>query len=64
MKTGLEPDRTFRKKCRFCDWYEPYAGVCCNGESEFRADFVDDDRSCAGWKLWKGALDDGSSTGR
>ena len=29
-----------------------FTGVCCNGDSENRADFVDADDSCDGWKAW------------
>ena len=27
-----------------CKWYEPFCGVCCNGDSEHRADFRLGDR--------------------
>ena len=36
--------------CNVCRWYEPFNGVCCNGESENRADFMEADGSCADWE--------------
>lgn len=41
----LEPE-----SCRSCDWYESYQGVCLNGESEYRADFIDPEDSCPQWE--------------
>ena len=37
------------KTCRTCDWYEPFNGVCCNGDSEHRADFTGADGTCSYW---------------
>lgn len=31
-----------------CPYWEPFQGVCCNGDSEYCGDFVDD--GCAEWK--------------
>lgn len=33
-----------------CKWYEPFCGVCCNGNSEYRADFRLDDETCEEWE--------------
>ena len=27
--------------CSTCRWYEDFQGVCCNGDSEHRADFTE-----------------------
>lgn len=37
-------------KCENCKYYEDFAGVCCNADSDFRADFVDEEFSCNKWK--------------
>lgn len=36
--------------CGTCKWYEGFAGVCCNGESEHRADFREPQDSCEKWE--------------
>lgn len=36
--------------CATCRHYEPYLGVCCNGDSPNRADILDSDAGCAFWK--------------
>lgn len=33
-----------------CKWYEPFCGVCCNGDSEHRADFTDAENGCGEWE--------------
>ena len=38
------------KLCLNCKWYAEYEGVCTNGESEYCADFTDDDSWCMGWE--------------
>jgi len=38
------------KFCVFCDWYELFDGVCCNGESSNRAEFMDEFDSCDKWE--------------
>lgn len=38
------------KFCVFCGWYELFNGVCCNGESPNRAEFMDEFDSCDKWK--------------
>ena len=34
--------------CDTCRWWEPYCGVCCNGDSPHCADFWDD--GCEEWE--------------
>ena len=36
--------------CRTCRWYAEAEGVCCNGGSANRADFVEDDYACERWE--------------
>lgn len=36
--------------CATCRWYADFEGVCCNGDSEHRADFVDGDYYCDEWE--------------
>jgi hypothetical protein len=38
------------KTCKTCKWYEPFCGVCCNGDSEHRADFMDAESGCGEWE--------------
>lgn len=33
-----------------CKWYEHFNGVCCNGDSEYCADYVDNDHVCTEWE--------------
>lgn len=37
-------------ECYSCKWYAQFEGVCCNGNSEHRADFMDTDDSCDKWE--------------
>lgn len=37
------------KCCHTCKWYEEFFGVCCNGNSKYRADFRDENASCEEW---------------
>jgi hypothetical protein len=48
LKGGVNMDKT--ECCNVCRWYEPFNGVCCNGESENRADFMEADGSCEDWE--------------
>lgn len=41
-----EPEHT----CATCHWYAEFEGVCCNGESPNRGDFMDNDEHCGFWK--------------
>ncbi len=44
---GKEMSRT----CGICDHYEPFSGVCCNGGSEYCAEYMDEDEdSCPNWE--------------
>lgn len=41
--------------CRFntsgtCKWYDAYLGICCNGDSDWVADFRAPHRSCEEWE--------------
>lgn len=36
--------------CPTCRWYAPFEGVCCNGDSEYRADFSDPEKGCGKWE--------------
>lgn len=33
--------------CKHCKWHENFTGVCYNGDSKYRADFTNDEFSCA-----------------
>lgn len=39
--------------CKSCKWYAEFEGVCCNGDSEHCADFIDADKSCGEWEIAK-----------
>lgn len=41
---------TMTKCCATCAWYEDFQGVCCNGDSPHRADFMSADQGCEFWK--------------
>ena len=41
-----EPERS----CSTCRWYEDFQGVCCNGNSEHRADFTEPEDGCECWE--------------
>lgn len=51
------------KVCDTCKWYELYAGVCCNGDSEFRADFVDGEFTCQCWQIKSQPAGNGNGVG-
>ena len=36
------------RRCVNCKWY--YEEVCCNGDSEHRADFMDVESRCKEWE--------------
>lgn len=36
--------------CKTCRWYATFEGVCCNGDSEHRADFMDAVSRCEEWE--------------
>ncbi len=39
-----------KKYCSTCKWYSRFEGVCCNGNSEYRADFRLMDDTCEQWE--------------
>lgn len=39
--------------CDTCKWYYAYEGVCTNGGSEHRADFMDGMDCCEKWEDWE-----------
>lgn len=39
-----------KRYCCNCKWYSQFEGVCCNGESEYRADFRCLDDTCRKWE--------------
>lgn len=41
---------TMPKTCATCAWYEDFQGVCCNGDSTHRADFIEPDQRCREWE--------------
>lgn len=40
--------------CKLCKWYEPFQGICFNGDSDHRADFTDPEDSCPQWEEGEG----------
>ncbi len=38
------------KTCSTCRWYAEFEGVCCNGDSKWRADFMNPEDSCGCWE--------------
>ncbi len=36
--------------CKTCRFYAEYVSVCCNGDSEYRADFVDENDYYPEWE--------------
>lgn len=39
-----------RRCCGNCGWWSEFGGVCCNGDSDERADITDRKHVCGGWK--------------
>ena len=39
-----------KKVCETCKWYETYTGACCNGDSDYCADYVFSMHSCENWE--------------
>lgn len=37
-------------ECSNCKWYDEFSGVCCNGNSEYVTESVDDDFICDEWE--------------
>lgn len=42
--------KMINKNCNTCIWHDNFTGVCFNGDSEWRADFTDDNYYCKYWK--------------
>lgn len=40
------------KTCQTCGWYAEFEGVCCNGDSEWCADFPPEPEIC-GCEEWE-----------
>ena len=38
------------KCCATCRWYAEFEGACCNGDSEWRADFTEPEDCCEEWE--------------
>lgn len=45
-------------RCENCNYYDEISGVCCNGASDFVADFTDEDFVCDKWEEKKGDEDE------
>lgn len=41
--------------CATCRWYAEWEGVCCNGDSEHRADLTEPEDAC---ECWEGRIED------
>lgn len=39
-----------KRKCGTCYYWAAYSGACCNGSSEYRADFRLSDEGCGEWR--------------
>jgi hypothetical protein len=46
------------KTCRHCRWHEEFTWACFNGDSEYCADFTNDEDSCPCWEARKEDDDD------
>ena len=47
-----------KRVCDTCKWLsDPYVSVCCNGNSEHRADFMSGDDTCEHWEAMEDAHD-------
>ena len=49
IREHLERNKEPTSTCATCDWYEPFSGACCNGNSPHRADFRDANQCCPAW---------------
>ena len=50
MNMSCGTDYTDKQYCCTCKWYAEFEGVCCCGDSKFRADFRCLDDTCKYWK--------------
>ena len=39
-----------KRECGTCQWYDRETEVCCNGRSDYRADFLSHDDTCGEWE--------------
>lgn len=47
----MSSSKDSEKCCRTCAWLsDEFTSVCCNGDSEYRADFVNFDHVCGEWE--------------
>lgn len=44
-----------RMNCGSCKWHDEFSGACCNGDSDFRADFTLTEDKCEHWEELKNA---------
>ena len=49
IREHLERNKEPTSNVATCDWYEPFSGACCNGDSPHRADFRDANQCCPAW---------------
>lgn len=47
---GPEQEAEMIKYCDNCLWYESHLGICCNGESDRRADYTEAEDCCEQWE--------------
>lgn len=50
QKLDRSDEESMTKYCCTCKWYAESEGVCCNGDSEHRADFRYSDDTCEKWE--------------
>ena len=50
QKLDRSDEESMTKYCCTCRWYAESEGVCCNGDSEHRADFRSLDDTCEKWE--------------
>lgn len=50
QKLDRSDEESMTKYCCTCKWYAESEGVCCNGDSEHRADFRCLDDTCEKWE--------------
>lgn len=47
-------ENTTEKTCGTCMFHNDFSWACCNGDSPYVAEFMDDRNSCGYWKLnWR-----------
>lgn len=58
MENGDAMEMSKDKRCDTCNWYDVEYSVCCNGESEHRADFRVVDDSCEKYEEFNSRITD------